>query len=78
MAQLETNTFVTVLLWAFLRKLWAFLIKLMADFTFAQMIQTVRQSEEVALQVHQQGEAYASVQEIRGKVPDRGKPKWQP
>lgn len=53
-------------------------LQLMADLTLAQTIQTVRQSEEVALQVHQQGEAYASVQEIRGKVADRGKSKWRP
>lgn len=53
-------------------------LQLMADLTLTQNIQTARQSEEAALQVHQQGEAYASVQEIRGKVADRGKPKRQP
>lgn len=36
----------------------------MSDITLAQTIQSVRQCEEVALQVHQQGEASAAVQEI--------------
>lgn len=54
-------------------------LQLMADLTLAQTITTVRQSEEVTLQVHQQGEAFAAVQEIaRKKSTDREKPKWKP
>ncbi len=39
-------------------------LQLMSDLTLAQTIQSVRQCEEVALQVHQQGEACAAVQEM--------------
>lgn len=53
-------------------------LQLMADLTLAQTITTVHQSEEVALQVHLQGESHAAVQEIRGRGLDRGKPKWKP
>lgn len=53
-------------------------LQLMADLTLAQTITTVRQSEEVALQVHLQGESHAAVQEIRGRGLGRGKPKWKP
>ncbi|KAK0141097.1 hypothetical protein N1851_021899 [Merluccius polli] len=49
-------------------------LQLMADLTLAQTIQTVRQSEEVALQVHQQGEACASVQEIHRKPLGKDQP----
>lgn len=54
-------------------------LQLMSDLTLAQTIQTVRQCEEVALQVHQQEEACAAIQEIaEGRAADRGKQKWKP
>ena len=53
-------------------------LQLMAELTLAQTVQNVRQSEEVTLQVHQQGEAHAAVQEVRGNAAGRGKSKWQP
>lgn len=55
-------------------------LQLMSDLTLAQTIQSVRQSEEVALQVHQQGEACAAVQEVaqRKTAADRTESKWTP
>ncbi len=53
-------------------------LQLMSDLTLAQTIQSVRRCEEVALQVHQQGEACAAVREIaQGRATDRGKQKWK-
>ncbi|KAM9409964.1 uncharacterized protein KZ484_002057 isoform 1-T2 [Pholidichthys leucotaenia] len=53
-------------------------LQMMADLTLAQTIQTVRQYEEVVLQVHQQGEAHATVQEIQGKAAGRGRSPFKP
>ena len=56
-------------------------LQLEAGLTLTQTIQTVRQSEEVTTQVHQQqGEACTALQEIargRGKPAYRGKPHWK-
>lgn len=42
-------------------------LQLMSDLTLALTVQTVRQSEEVAAQVSQQGDTAATVQEVRHK-----------
>lgn len=48
-------------------------LQLMANFTLADTIQGVQQSKKVDLQVRQQGDIYTAVQEVQGKVADRGK-----
>lgn len=54
-------------------------LQLESRLTLADTVQTVRQSEEVALQVHQQqGEASVAVQEVRGKAAAKSKQRRQP
>lgn len=55
-------------------------LQLEADLSLTKTIQTVRQSEEVTTQVHQQQGEAAAVQEVargRGRSSYRGKPQWK-
>lgn len=52
-------------------------LQLMAELTLTQMIQTVRQSEEVAAQVSLQGDAAGSIQKVQFKRKSNGKPQQQ-